>query len=151
MNTNEQIQQSLNEETARFYEKKYDGKLSIPFEFPLLFKIAISNLSSYSHKINFHKVKSISKKTSPEYTFGDLHEIIKVLLNTPLNKLYPHMEESEGEFIDAIDEHIKVEKFVIEFNQIIDKFKSGLEMKRRTLQDLAGKPSNSMRIIPAQA
>lgn len=149
MNAQQQIDQQLNDEYNKFYETKYDGKPYVPEEFIELFKKSIISVPPFAHKINFHKIKSISQKKVEMLTFGDLHEMIKVILNTPLGKLYPEMDESNKTFVSVVEKYIKIEKFVIEYNAQVEDFQGKLKMKKQTLQSLAGTShrNGSMSII----
>ena len=147
MSNDQVINKQLNNDYEKFYESKYDGKLSIPKGIIDMFKRAIISMPPFAHKINFYKVSSISNKDTKDLTFGDLHEIVKVTLNTPLQTLYPEITESEEKYKSVIKEHIIFEKFVMEYNLIIEDFKQKLSMKKKTLEDLSGKNNGKLSYI----
>jgi len=142
MTTQEQIQQQLNDEYAIFINKKYDGNGKPPENLIEIFKKAIKAMPPFSHKLNFNKVKIIANSNVKDLDNGMMNDIIKTILNAPLEKLY------EGDFNEIVDKQIKVEHFTISYNQHIDEFQKRLSMKKATLESLSVKPTNNMRIIP---
>lgn len=137
MTTDQQVTAELNNTYDKFQNGIYDGKVEIPENIISLFKAGILALSSFSHKINFGKVNVISKMQIGELTNFLLSDIVKVILNTPIEKLYPDLE-----FEDAIKEHINLEKFILAYNVHIDDFRKKLEMKKATLDSLTRLPNN---------
>lgn len=112
MTQNEQINKQLNEEYDKFLYSKYEGSVKPPKDIIELFKTAILAMPPFAHKINFHKVKAIATTKYEDLTNGNLSDIIKVVLNTSLQKLY-----KSGIFMDmqaikgkdySVDELIKL-------------------------------------------
>lgn len=147
MISDQEIQKQINDDYNAYYEKPYDGRLAIPENIIQLFINGVKSLTAWNHKINFHKVKAISSKQINQLTIGDLQDIVKIILNTRLESLYNI--QNDAAFFSAIDNYIKVEKFIIEYNVMDDNFKQNMEMKRTRLKDLSGK--NGMKIIRAEA
>lgn len=138
-----EVKEQINSDYDEFLNKPYSGHISIPENIIEVFKKCIMALPPFAHQINFNKIKSIATKDVKALTYSDLQCIIKVVLNTPLEKLYDN-------FFVAIPEHIKIEKFIISYNAAIDDFQKSLESKSKMLKNLSsgvlGK--NGMRIIP---
>ena len=147
MNTNEQIEKTLNDDHNKYYEGVYAGKAPIPEDLIKLYKRGIRSRAPFAHKANFHRVKSIFNSKIEELRVRDLHEMIKVIMNTPIEKLYDNTQDDQ-QLNEAINDYLKVEKFIIEFNQMNEVFRNALELKRVKLQELAGTRTNGMRIIP---
>lgn len=137
MTTDQQVTAELNNAYDKFQNEIYDGKTKVPENIINLFKNGIMALSPFSHKINFGKVNVVSKMKITELTNFLLSDIIKVILNTPIGKLYPDFD-----FENAIKEHIVLEKFILEYNKHIDEFRKKLEMRKATLDSLT-KVSNN--------
>ena len=143
MTQQEQISKQLNDDFNVFFNAKYDGKIEVPSYLIDLFKKAIMALPPSAHKINFHKVKVIAGMKTEELTNGLLQDIIKVVLNTPLDKLF-----IGNDFFNSINDYINIEKFVLAFNNHVDEFRKKLEMKKVRLESLSGARNNGMRVIP---
>ena len=144
MTQQEQINKQLDDEYDTFLNTKYSGKIAPPLYIIDLFKRAIISLPPYAHKINFRKVKVIASMKVEELTNGLLQDIIKVVLNTSLDKLF-----SGNDFFNSvIDDYIEIEKFVLAYNNHIDDYRKKLEMKKATLESLSGVRNNGMRVIP---
>ena len=164
MTTAEQITKQLNEEYDSFLNLPYAGKIPPPSFIIDLFKKAIMAMPPYAHKINFRKVKVIAGMKVEELTNGLLQDVIKVVLNTSLDKLYGCVSMKKGKdledamegrkslltnnFCDVIEKQIEIEKFVLAYNNHVDGFKKKLEMKKVNLESLSGLRNNGMRIIP---
>lgn len=144
MTPKEQINKQLNDEYDTFLNSKYDGKIAPPYYIIDLFKKAILALPPYVHKISFRKVKVIAGMKVEELTNGLLQDIIKVVLNTSLDKLFSGTDF----FNSVIDDYIEIEKFVLAYNNHVDDFRKKLEMKKATLESLSGARNNGMRVIP---
>lgn len=141
--TQKQIETQINQDYEKFYNDIYKSEIPTPENFIELFKKAIIALPSFAHKINFHKVQVIASKKVEQLTVGDVHEIVKVVLNVPLEKLY------EGHTFDsAVLQTIKIEKFVLQYNKDVDDFREKLRMKKDNLLMLSGS-RNGMKIIEA--
>ena len=143
MTTEQKIEQQLQEDFDKFYNKTYDEKIEIPQNIMELFKKGVMSLALYFHKINAYKLKAIASKNYKELTYGDLKDMITVILNTPLEKLYDRFE-------DAVNSQIQFQKFVLCYNNAVDDFNSKLKMKKANLTSISsGIPNNSngMRII----
>jgi hypothetical protein len=140
---NKEIEQQINEDYFKLLNATYSGHISIPKGVLEIFKKAVFALPPYYHKINFTKIKGILTKNENELSNSDLNEIIKLIFNTPLEKMYDNV-------LVAIPEMIKIEKFAISFNTMVDEFQKKLEVKSKTLQTLSGgvRGKNGMRIIP---
>lgn len=138
-----EINEQLGNDFDKFLYTPYKGAVVVPKNIIDLFKKAILGLPSFSHKINFLKIKAIASKKPNELTNTDLNDVIKVLLNSSLQKLYPDLS-----FDKVIEQSIQMDKFVIAYNEHVEKFKKQLEEKKATLQLLInGLPKNGMRIV----
>ena len=135
MTTAEQIEKQLNDEFQKFSNGIYSGKLEVPKNIIEIFKKGVMSIPPFAHKINFNKVKVIASKKVEELTYADLNDVIKLVLNTPLNSVYDN-------FDTAVKESIKIEKFVLAFNETISEFQDKLRMKKTTLQNLASPNGN---------
>lgn len=137
------IEQQINDEYLKILNGKYTGHISVPKNLVELFKKAVMALPPYYHKLNFTKIQGIVIKSESDLTNGDLNEIIKLIFNTPLDKMF-------DDIFVAIPEMIKIEKFAVSYNTMIDEHQRVLEAKSQMLQSLTkgvnGK--NNMRIIP---
>lgn len=143
MNTEQKIEQQLQEDFDKFYNKTYDGDVEVPPNIIELFKKGAMPLALFFHKINAYKLKAIAAKDYRELTYGDLKDMITVILNAPLEKMYLRFE-------DAVNNQIQFQKFVLCYNNAVDDFNSKLKMKKVSLLNLStGVPNNSngMRII----
>jgi hypothetical protein len=139
-----EINKQLNEEYDKFLVLPYAGKVAVPDFIIDLFKKSIMAMPPFAHKINFHKIKAIAGMRPGELTNGLLSDVVKVILNVPMEKLYP-----DSHFYSAVNLHIEVEKFILAFNKHIDDFRKGLETKKATLESLTKNISgNGLRIIP---
>lgn len=138
-----EVDKQIQNDYDAFLNMPYKGSVAVPENIIELFKKAIMALPSFTHKINFYKVKGIIQKKPNELTYSDLQDVIKVILNAPLKDLYDDIYE-------AIPEHINVQKFVLSYNTDIDSFESKLKMKKQTLLKLSDGIGgvNGMRIIP---
>lgn len=130
-----QVDKMIQDEYEKFINSKYSGKLPIPENALDMFKRGILAMPPTTHRINFNKIKSIGGKSKEQLTNGDIQDIIKIILNTSIEKSYP-----EVSFDDAIKEYIKVEKFIIEYNLIVDNLQKELVLKRQKLQELSPVP-----------
>jgi hypothetical protein len=152
MTQNEQINKQLNEEYDKFLYSKYEGSVKPPKDIIELFKTAILAMPPFAHKINFHKVKAIATTKYEDLTNGNLSDIIKVVLNTSLEKLYKTNDliglKNEDSFLSIVDKCIAMDKFVLCYNNHVDDFRKKLEMKKATLESLSGARNNGLRIIP---
>jgi hypothetical protein len=137
----EKIQQQLNDEYDKFIRTKYNAKVKPPDDLVELFKKAILAMPAYAHKLNFNKVKVIANSRIEDLDNGMMNDIVKVVLNAPLEKIYG------DDFYTAINKHLQVEKFIIDYNAHVDEFQKRLKMKKATLESLSIKPTNGMRII----
>ena len=140
----ERINKQLNDDYDTFLNAKYTGKIAPPDYIIDLFKKAILALPPYAHKINFRKIKVIAGMKVEELTNGLLQDVIKVVLNTSLDKLFI----GNDFFNSVIDDYIEMEKFVLAYNNHMDGFKKNLEMKKKTLESLSGVRNNGMSVIP---
>ena len=148
MTQQEQINKQLNEEYDNFLNEVYDSKFPVPSSLIDLFKKAIMSMPPFAHKIRFNKVRAISVMKTEELTNGLLQEMIKVILNTSLQKLYNNDGIHEEDFFRIIENQIQLEKFVLCYNNHVDDFRKKLEMRKATLESLSGARSNGLRIIP---
>lgn len=149
MTPSEQITKQLNEEYDVFLNTKYEGQFAVPSFIIELFKKAIMAMPPFAHKINFNKVKAIVGMKPEELTNGLLQDVIKVVLNTSLEKLYGNsIVINNDDFLRIVDRQIHLEKFVLSYNNHVADFKKKLEMKKATLESLSGIRKNGMRVIP---
>lgn len=141
MTTEQQITTQLNDDYDKFQNGIYDGKVEVPENMIELFKVGILALPPSAHKINFIKVKVISAMKEKELTNALISDVIKVILNTPLEKLFG------GDYDRIIDRYINFEKFVIAYNKHVDEFRKKLEMRRATLNSLSVQNRSPLHII----
>lgn len=140
MTTDQQITAELNNSFDKFQNDIYDGKVEVPENIIEYFKTGIMALPPYAHKINFHKVKVISNMKVGELTNQLISDMIKVILNTPLDKSF------DGDYNKIIDKYIEFEKFVLCFNAHVDDFRKKLEMRKITLSSLSPTTPNRNRL-----
>lgn len=138
MTSNQQVTAELNNAYDKFQNEIYNGKVEVPKDIIELFKKGVMALSSFSHKLNFYKVKVISGMKGTELTNMLINDVIKVVLNTPLDKLYP-----DSDFEQAILSSIEFGKFVIAYNEHIDDFRKKLEMRKATLDSFSTMPNGN--------
>ena len=131
MSIQNQVEKQLQEEFEKFNNKPYSGKVSLPVNIIELFHIGIMGMPAFYHKIQFSKVKMLLGKELNSITNGDISDLIKVIVNTPIERFYDNIDE-------AVEKMIKLEKFILSYNQMVEEFKGQLEMKRTTLMDLSG-------------
>lgn len=145
MNTEQMVEKQLQEEYQKFENEIYKGKIEVPKDIIENFKKAVLVLAPQFHGILANRIKAISGKEPLGLTNFDLFAIIKITNNTPLEKVYGN------DFNVAIEKQIKFEKFILSYNQSVEEFQGLLQMKKKTLMDLAGANNgrnNGMRIIP---
>lgn len=138
-----EINQQLQKDHERFLAEPYNK--NVPENILDLFEKSIMVLPPQVHGISFHKVKSIISKTPEQLSNSDIADVLKIVLNVSLERLYDSL------YI-AIPEQVKIEKFVLKFNEHIEKFKKELNQKRETLRNLSDGvlKTNGMRIIPSK-
>ncbi len=142
MSENE-VNEQLNNEYNTFLYSPCKCKLPIPKNVIDLFKRAILAMPPYAHKILFTKVKAIYTTKVDKLTNSDVNDIVKVILNTPLEKLYLSYT-----FEEMVEAQIKMDAFVISYNSHVEEFKKGLEQKKLRLKDLTnGLPRNGSKIV----
>lgn len=141
MNTKQQVEQQINQDYDKFVNGSYSGEVTVPINIIKIFMKAILAMPPFAHRINFLKVKSISNKEVKQLLVSDLNDIMKVLLNTPPEKLY------EGDEGTIIEQCIKMDKFVISYNAFVDDFKGKLQLKKDNLLMIAGVKGNGLQII----
>ena len=133
-----EINYQLEEEMNKFYNSVFDVKLN--FDLIAHFKKCVMLLAPQQHKISIHGIKAISE--TPQ---SKLEEVNKIILNVPLEKLYPS-------FAKALKTQIEIERYIVSFNKHISDFQAKLRMKQATLKSIANPSTNNLRIIPtAQA
>lgn len=139
--TAEEINETLNKDYEDFLNDIYKDR--VPGNIIEMFEKSIMALPPFAHKINFYKVKAIISKNPDELSNSDINDVIKAVLNVPLERLYDSL-------YDAIPEHIKFEKFVRDYNDHIENFKKKLNMKKTNLTNLSSGVlnKNGMKIIP---
>lgn len=137
-----QVDKQLQEEFDKFSNALYSGKISVPTNLIELFKIGIMKMPPFGHKINFNKVKVLGSKKIKELSNGDINDLIKVVVNTKLEELFL-------DFPEAVDSMIKLEKFILSYNQHIDEFQIQLQQKKTLLLSLSGSSvrNNGLKII----
>lgn len=139
--TEQEINDRLTKDYDGFMDGIYEG--DVPDNILDLFEKAIMALPPFAHQINFYNVKNIISKKPEQLSNSDINDIIKVVLNVSLERLYDNL------FV-AIPEHIRFEKFVRGYNEIVENFKSKLKIKKATLKDLSSGilNKNGSRIVP---
>ena len=141
--TEKEINYQLEEEMNKFYNSVFDVKLN--FDLIAHFKKCVMLLAPQQHKISIHGIKAISETPQSKLTIAMLEEVNKIILNVPLEKLYPS-------FAKALKTQIEIERYVVSFNKHISDFQAKLRMKQATLKAIANPSTNNLRIIPtAQA
>ena len=157
MTPSEQITKQLNDEYDVFLNTEYEGQIAVPSFIIDLFKKAILSMPPFAHKINFYRIKAIAGVKPEELTNGLLQDIIKVVLNTSLERLNSEYsnalliglaKEKDEVFSRIIDKQIELEKFVLSYNNHMADFKKKLDIRKATLESLAGTRGNGLRIIP---
>jgi len=142
--TNYDIDSQINKEFQIFIEAAYKGTIKIPENIIELFKKAVLHLSPQFHQVNFSKIKQIIDKKSNELTNGEMKEVVKIIVNTPLNILFGN------DVKEAIEDQIKLEKFIVSYNSSVNSFQEKLKMKKANLQSLTrGINGNGMKIVQA--
>lgn len=139
------IEQQINDELEKFKNEKYNGSVEIPSDILSLFRRGVLSLAPQSHGILASKLKALYTRHVSEITNGELSDIIKIIVNTPLGKLY-----EDEDFFGALDRQQKLEKFILCYNRHVDDFQGKLKMRRATLQSLANGVNggmNGMRIL----
>ena len=138
-----EINYQLEEEMNKFYNSVFDVKLN--FDLIAHFKKCVMLLAPQQHKISIHGIKAISETEQSKLTIAMLEEVNKIILNVPLEKLYPS-------FAKAIKTQIEIERYIVAFNKHISDFRAKLQMKQATMRSIANPGTNNLRIIPtAQA
>ena len=141
--TEKEINYQLEEEMNKFYNSVFDVKLN--FDLIAHFKKCVMLLAPQQHKISIHGIKAISETEQSKLTIAMLEEVNKIILNVPLEKLYPS-------FAKALKTQIEIERYIVSFNKHISDFRAKLQMKQATLRSIADPSTNNLRIIPtAQA
>lgn len=144
----EEVQSQLSRDYDNFLSSVYVSKVGIPKNLIEAFKIGIMMIGSFNHKINFNKVKIIASSKIEDLRVGEINEIIRVVMNVPPERIYK-------DFKSAVEGNIALEKLVVEYNETIENFKKQLDLKKVTLESLAGgvmqKNNSSLRLIKAQA
>ena len=141
--TDKEIDYQLREEMNKFYNSVFDVKLN--FDLIAHFKKCVMLLAPQQHKISIHGIKAISETPQSKLTIAMLEEVNKIILNVPLEKLYPS-------FAKAIKTQIEIERYIVAFNKHISDFRAKLQMKQATMRSIANPGTNNLRIIPtAQA
>jgi len=131
MSTKEQIEQQLKSEFDKFYNEPHKGTIPVPANILELFKKSFMALAPHFHQVHATKVRVLANKLVSELSNGDINDMVKLIINTPMEKLY------EG-FDEAVHSHIQLEKFILSFNKYVDDFNAKLRMKQTTLENLSG-------------
>lgn len=137
-----EVEQQLRHDHEKFLNSI--SNLAVPEDLLDKFKKAIMIVPPQAHGITFSKIKSILDKNPSELNISDINDIIKVVVNTPLQAFY-------DDLFDAVPEQIKLEKFMVRFNGNIQDFTENQKKKREMLEKLSDgvlKQTNGMRIIP---
>lgn len=140
---NKEIEEQINSDYQVFLYQKYSGHISPPKNILDIFKKAVMALPPFFHKIDFNKIEWIIKTKYADLTNDDLNEMIKLIFNTPLDKMFDSIEQ-------AVPEMKQITKFSVSYNTMISEFQQKLQDKSKMLQTLSsgvlgGK--NGMRII----
>lgn len=122
MSNQEQIKKQLNEQLDVFLNTKYAGKVAPPENIIELFETAIMVLPPFAHQLNFYKVKAIATTKYEDLTNGNLNDVVKVILNTPLEKLYKDndLSFSMNRVVDKKYTIDQADELVNEMNMILD-------------------------------
>ena len=141
--TEKEINYQLEEEMNKFYNSVFDVKLN--FDLIAHFKKCVMLLAPQQHGISIHAIKAISETPQSKLTIAMLDEVNKIILNIPLEKLYPSFDK-------AVKSQIEIERYLISFNKHVHDFQTSLQMRQATFRSLANTSTNNLRIIPtAQA
>lgn len=141
----EEIEKQIMDEYVKFENAIHDGPIPVPDNIITLFQAGCMAQAAHFHKVHANKIKAISSKHASELTNGDLNCAAMIIVNTPMEKLYPYPLT----FDDAVSQQIKLEKFILSFNNYISEYQKKLEMKKVTLTSLAqtGPGPNKLRMI----
>lgn len=125
------IESEINKLYTEYYSAVYSGKLEVPANFITLFGKGIMALPPFGHKINFHKIKSILTVSSvSKLRNSEISEIIKIIVNTPPSALFDSIDE-------CVKEMVKIQNFILEFNQMAEDLDKGLNEKRMRMRAIA--------------
>lgn len=136
------VQEQINNELFNFQHEVYKGKVKVPHDILETFLKCVFALPPQVHGLSARKIKAIYQKNVSQLTNGELQDIIKVVFNTPLEKIFIPTSK-----LPAIDEQIKFEDFVREYHALVDEFQKKLQMKKATLQSLSHGGGSGMKIL----
>jgi len=140
MSPQAQVEKQIQDDYDKFIYSVYNGKISVPDNIVELLKIAVMGLPPQFHGVHMNKIKVIISKKPSELNNGELADVIKLIFNCPLEKLYEDFEE-------AVEGHLKLEKFVLSYNNYVNEFQENLKMKKANLINLSGIRNNGLKII----
>lgn len=142
MTTENQIEKQLQEEFRAFELSVYKSLVEVPPNLIELLKKATLSLAPQFHQVLASRIKMIVSKQPDELTIVDLNATLKIIVNTPLEKLYGN------DFDTAIESQIAFERYMLSFNQAVETFQKTLQEKKSRLQSLSGKMNGNLRIMP---
>lgn len=139
----EQVEKQLQEDFEKFQNLLYLGKIDVPKDIVAIFKKGIMSLAPHFHQVLGRRIKNIASKKPLELTNSDIHVIVKVIVNTPIEKLYGE------DFLKSVDKQEKFEIFILSYNDSVNEFQAKLQQKKTLLQSLSGSSvrNNEMKII----
>ena len=129
MTTEKQIDEQIQGDYARFYNKIYDGEL--PEDLIELFKKAFMALSPNTHQYHANKVKEMGAKSVRDLTNLELGMVINLIVSVPPERLYKTFDES-------VDNILRIEVIRKQYNEIVDKMNQELGKKKERLMGLSG-------------
>jgi hypothetical protein len=136
-----QVDKQISEERNKFYHGVYNGDIAIPENIQEVFSKAIfSGVLPQDHQIHVSSLRRMTTKPLNELTNVEIGSMINVILTTVFDKIYPDMET-------ALTSHEHIEKFVMYYNEVVNKFNEALDKKRMALMQIIQPNGNGMRII----
>lgn len=124
-----QVDKIVHKDYADFQTSVFVGV--VPKGIVQLFINAIMTIAPQAHHTLISMIEGISNKTEETLTIEELSVVVKVLLNTPFDKLYADLWE-------AIERHKEIENFVATYNAVVDAKTKELTRKRESLLNLSG-------------
>jgi hypothetical protein len=131
MTAQQNVDKQLQNDHEKFINSIYSGNVPVPVNILEIFRIGIMAMAPFQHRIQALRIKSILSKNLDELSNGDLNEIIKVVVNVPLQMVYDEIDE-------AIEKTIRLDKFVLCYNSMIEDFQREQQMRRAKLMELSG-------------
>lgn len=156
--SNKEIEDQINNDLYKFENEIYKGKIDVPENILKLFKKGISSLPAQTHGIHFTRIKVICSKLPNELTISEINQVVRIIVCAPFATLYYEIlnpnenligiKNEDDNFLNAVDEQIRLEKFILSYNTFVSEFQERLKMKKTNLLSLAsGVNGDRMRVI----